>query len=87
LLRFLRLTFATWRVTSLLVQERAPYALSERLRERLQGTEAGKALDCIWCTSIWVAGLILIADRFCPQVVDLLALSAGAILYDKHITD
>jgi hypothetical protein len=87
LLRLLRLTLATWRITSLLVQERGPYALLLRLREHHAGTEVGKALECVWCTSVYAAVFILILDQFLPELVDVFALSAGAILYDKHASN
>lgn len=83
MLRLLRLILATWRVTSLLVQEPGPYRIFARLREQQRGTEVGKALECIWCTSVWAAVFIVILDRFYPRLVDMLAVSTGAILVDK----
>lgn len=82
-MRLLRLALATWRVTSLFVQEPGPYRVFARLRERHRDNEIGKALECVWCTSVWVAIVIVILDRYYPTIVDMLAISTGAILIDK----
>lgn len=85
--RWFRLILATWRLTSLLVQERGPDAIFDRIREHYRGTEIGRALECVWCTSLYAAIVILILDRLCPRLVDILAISAGAIVYDKHASN
>lgn len=82
-MRLLRLALATWRLTSLLVQEPGPYRVFVRLRDSQRDTEVGNALQCIWCTSIWVAALLIVVDRYYPQLIDILAVSTGAILIDK----
>jgi len=82
--RMFRLILAAWRITSLLVQERGPDAIFSRLREHYKGSEVGKALECIWCTSLYVAGFVILLDMICPRLVDILAISAGAIVVDKH---
>lgn len=87
ILNLLRLILATWRLTSLLVQERGPDAIFSRLRDHYKGSEVGKALECVWCTSLWAALLIVLLDRVCPAAVDILAVSAGAIAVDKHNSD
>jgi hypothetical protein len=86
-LRLLRLILATWRITSLLVQEAGPYHIFARLRDQHRDNEFGKALQCIWCTSVWVAVLMVILDRYCPVLVDIFAVSTGAILVDKEATE
>lgn len=82
MLRFLKLCLATWRITSLLVQERGPYALFQQFRQAQTG-ETAKALECVWCTSLYVAVLVLLLDALCPRLVDVLALSSGAIALDR----
>lgn len=74
---------ATWRVTSLLVKEPGPYRVFARLREHHRDNEIGKALECVWCTSVWVAIVIVLLDRYYPTLIDMLASSTGAILIDK----
>lgn len=87
MLRLLRLVLATWRVTSLLVQEPGPYRVFARLRLHHRDNEFGKVLQCVWCTSVWVAIAMVILDRYCPILVDMLAISTGAILVDKEATE
>lgn len=82
-LRLLRLMLATWRVTSLLVHEPGPYRVFVRLREHHRDNEIGTALQCVWCTSVWVAIAIVILDHYYPTLIDMLAVSTGAILIDK----
>lgn len=84
MLRLLRLGLATWRLTSLLVQEVGPYRVFARLREQHKETEVGTALECIWCTSVWAALFIVLLERFCPSAVDVLAASTVAIAVDKY---
>jgi hypothetical protein len=87
IVNLLRLILATWRLTSLLVQERGPDAVFERIRTHYIGTEVGMALSCIWCTSLWAAIAIVLLDRICPVAVDILAVSTGAIAVDKYNSD
>ncbi len=68
----LLLGLATWRLTSLLQDERGPYAILARFRERFgvehdeegepvswPDTEPGRLLRCPLCGSVWVgAGLV-----------------------------
>ena len=61
------LALATWRLTSLLLNERGPWALLARLRAlggvehdrdgepvSWPATEVGTLLGCHWCSSVWV---------------------------------
>jgi Protein of unknown function (DUF1360) len=52
---FLIGTLATWRVSALLVREDGPYDLIARLRKATANTMAGRALECFYCTSLWIA--------------------------------
>lgn len=96
---YLILTLATWRISSLLVNEDGPWDMFTRLRvfagvrydgETFQQTASNVvagAFMCIWCMSIWIGLILLIAWSLWPQptlwIATLLALSAGAILIDK----
>lgn len=59
---------ATWRIASLFVQERGPFDVFVKIRERFgfihddEGAVIGipenffgELLSCVWCSSIWVA--------------------------------
>ncbi len=82
---------ATWRLTSLLHKEDGPFdvfgvfrdAMGVRYDEHsncVSKKQAGKALCCFWCSSVW-AGLIVGRG----SIVRALAYSAGAILV-KELT-
>jgi len=51
--RFVLAALAAWRLSHLLALEDGPFDIVVRLRLRLG--EAGRALDCFHCTSLWVA--------------------------------
>lgn len=91
-MQLIRLILATWRLSYMVQSERAPFGVMEHVRRTVAPnvednkppeTEIEKALDCFYCTSIWIALIIIILDRICPVLVDVLALSAGAIAVDR----
>lgn len=88
----LRLVLATWRLTALLVYDDGPFHSFQRLRDYAQVADPDEqhingALSCVWCCSIWAALGVLLVNKLLPGIVDILALSAGAILYDKYTAD
>jgi len=46
---------ATWRVTHLLVEEDGPADVVLRVRRRAGSSALGRAMDCFYCASLWVA--------------------------------
>jgi len=46
---------ATWRVTHLLVEEDGPADVVLRVRRRAGTSALGRAMDCFYCASLWVA--------------------------------
>lgn len=81
LLDLLLLALATWRLTSLLVQETGPRNVFQWMRKHIPH---GGLLECVWCCSVWCAALLVIMYGYVQWPVWILAVSAGAILYDKH---
>lgn len=65
-------SLATWRLTSLLVSERGPLNIFEKLRERAgighheheptfyPGTQIGDFFNCFWCVSMWCSALVTV---------------------------
>lgn len=53
--RFVLCTLAAWRLTHLIVAEDGPWDLIVRLRARLGDGMAGRAMDCFYCSSVWIA--------------------------------
>lgn len=97
---FIILSLASWRISSLLVNEDGPYQLFSRLRhlagvyhdewnEAKSNYEIGKLFTCLWCFSFYVGIVLMIIYIFYPEQTILgclpFALSAGAILINKHI--
>lgn len=78
---------ATWRVSSLLVHEEGPYDLLVRTRRALDGTVAGRALACFYCTSLWVAApaAFWLTGASSSWVAIWLALSGVAILAERTV--
>lgn len=54
-LRLILVVFATWRVAHLLSAEDGPFDLIIKLRTRLGDSVFGRALDCFYCVSVWIA--------------------------------
>lgn len=81
---------AVWRITNIIQQEE----IAEPLRRKLGVTESkddpdyriypdnfiGKVLECFWCGSVWVGGVVTITLFIFPPLLLPFALSAGAIL-------
>lgn len=98
---YLILALATWRISSLIVNEDGPGDIFTRLRvlagvrydgETFQQTAdnviAG-AFMCIWCMSIWVGLILMIAYSLLPQptlwIATPLAFSAATIMVDQLV--
>lgn len=84
-LTFLILIMATWRISSLLVNEEGPLEIFAGLRLRIAGYT--DLLTCIWCCSVWL-GLAFTLLYWClPDIAFWVALpfalSTGAIAWEK----
>ena len=87
-MRFYWLTLgvlAVWRTTHFLHAEDGPADLSLRLRKLAGFGIWGRALDCFYCLSVWVAipFAIWIGDGMKETLCLWPALSAGAILLER----
>jgi hypothetical protein len=82
---FLLAALATWRVSALLVREDGPYDLIARVRKAMANTMPGRALECFYCTSLWVAAppAFWLAGVTWRWVVVWLALSGAASLLER----
>lgn len=83
--RFVLVSLAVWRVTHLLAEEDGPGDLVVRLRQQLGDGIAGKAMDCFFCLSLWIAApfAVLLAGDLLTWVVMWLALSGAACLLQR----
>jgi len=81
------LGLASWRLAHLLVHERGPFHLFERLRRPPLVNEAETGmLNCLYCTSVWIALGLYALWQIIQWPVVLLAISALAILVD-HLNE
>lgn len=95
-LKFLIATLATWRLSSLLVNEDGPNDMFLIIRTRLgvhligdddrPESNLGRLFSCIWCMSVWVGAFIALV-AITPYWVLLIpfALSAAAIAIDRWV--
>lgn len=88
-LTFLVLVLSTWRITHLVVEDQIPLVKKPREWITNRNPEGNLAylVDCIWCSSVWVAaahiGALYIWQDSVPQPFALAAaLSAGAALFE-----
>lgn len=99
LLHFVILALATWRISSLLVDEEGPWHVFSKLRnklgvkynernERYTVNVIGEYLNCVWCASYIVGAVVAIIYLFVPMSIYLfsaLAFSSVAMLADKQL--
>jgi len=80
---------ATWRISHLLAREDGPADIVARTRERLGESELGSLMDCLPCTSLWVAVpmAFYVARKPADRAVAVFALSAGACILDALISN
>jgi len=101
-LEFIVYCLATWRISSLLVNEAGPFGVFVKIRgvfgiKHKDGipyeypeTFFAQLLSCVWCTSIWVAIFVTLFWVVSPGVLFVVLLppsiSAGAIFFEKSRT-
>jgi hypothetical protein len=80
---------ATWRVTHLLVEEDGPRDVVLRARRAAGASALGRAMDCFYCSSIWVALPFAVgltrrrSDNLFERVATWLALSGAACVLEQ----
>jgi hypothetical protein len=76
---------ATWRLTHLVVEEDGPFDLIVRLRRWLGDSQGGRAMDCFYCSSLWLAApmALLVSSDVQDWAVSWLALSGAACLLQQ----
>ena len=82
---FVLVSLAVWRVTHLLAEEDGPFDAVVRLRARLGDGIVGRAMDCFYCLSLWIAApfAALLANDALTWAVTWLALSGAACLLQR----
>ncbi|GAB2838057.1 hypothetical protein GCM10027277_01130 [Pseudoduganella ginsengisoli] len=80
--------FGTWRVCHLLHAEDGPWDSIAALRRWAGDSAAGRAMDCFFCLSLWVAApfAIALATDSRHGLLLWLALSGAAILLEAGRT-
>lgn len=84
-MQFIMSCLATWRITHLLTSEDGPGDLVFKLRKKLGNSLPGKAMDCFYCSSLWVAVpfTAFLSREVIEAVITWLALSGAACLLEK----
>lgn len=83
--RFALVTLACWRLTHLLASEDGPGMVVLRVRRLLGDSAMGRAMDCFYCLSFWMAApaALLLAQDLAGWVLSWLALSGAACLIER----
>lgn len=93
----LLLGLATWRISSIVIDEAGPLNVFGEARHRLGVDAPGRIVPgslqelatCLWCLSVWVGAALCLAVRLVPKVAMpvlwVFATSAGAILVAKRV--
>lgn len=81
---------AVWRLSSLLVDEMGPLGVFDLIRRLANKLRLGGAFSCVWCMSVWVAALVVLAHVLAPAAAFygalVLALSAGAVVIQEVVS-
>ena len=80
---------ALWRITHLLTQEDGPFDVVYLVRKKLGSSQLGKAMDCFYCLSIWLAipFAICLVEGVAEGILTWLSLSGAACIIQKIITN
>lgn len=96
---FILIGMATWRLSSMLVNEAGPFDMFQTLRDKL-GVYPVKVGDtvqcqskhaiwgmfcCVWCMSVWVSALMLTLYTIAPIMVYWLAISTLAVIVQEAL--
>jgi Protein of unknown function (DUF1360) len=82
---FIIAALATWRLSFMLTHEDGPWEAFARLRAAAGRSMPGRALDCLFCTSVWVAAplALLLEQGAVRRLVTWMALSGAAGLLHR----
>lgn len=89
-LDILILGLATWRISTMFVNEDGPFDIFFKMRERFgEGRFFDSLFSCVWCISVW-AGVILVLSAIMNKTLTLylmlpFALSAIAVILEEKI--
>jgi hypothetical protein len=72
---------AVWRVAHMLKYEAGPWDILVRIRGKLGNSVLGKMMDCMKCSSVWIAIAIFIPGT--RYIVIVLAISALSIMLES----
>lgn len=94
------LGLATWRLTSLLVNEEGPWNILGKLRhtigirydersEKIATNVIASLVLCVWCSSVWIASFLVVAYLLFPMPTFIVSVicsaSTVAILIERMV--
>lgn len=92
MLELIAIGLAGWRIANLIVAERGPFAVFERLRTQLGVPVIGEPegffpelFSCVWCCSVWSCTAAWIMWSIWPAPVILVAAMGAAIVIHKWV--
>lgn len=96
LVNLIAIILATYRLSSLVVEEGGPFNVFQNWREiigidhyedgsicNIPNNFPARLFGCLWCMSLWIAGLVYLIWRLEPIPVYILAASAGVMVIDN----
>jgi hypothetical protein len=84
-MRYIICVFAAWRLTHLFVEEDGPWDLVYHLRKKLGNSIAGKAMDCFYCLSLWIAApfALFVCANWIDRIICWISISGAACLLER----
>lgn len=84
-MRYIICVLAVWRLTHLFTAEDGPWDLVFHLRKKLGNSIAGKAMDCFYCLSIWIAApfALFVCTNWINRLICWISISGAACLLER----
>ena len=81
LLRLIIAALATWRVAYFISYEAGPWEFMWKIHKKLHGTELGKLISCVACSSVWLGIVFSVPGTLIVGYI--LAVSALAMFIEE----
>jgi hypothetical protein len=84
-MQYLVCTLTVWRLTHLFTAEDGPWDFVFHIRKKLGNSIAGKAMDCFYCLSFWIAlpATLLISGSWLLRLLCWISISGAACLLEQ----
>ena len=73
-------SLAVWRISHMIKHEPGPWDVFIIIRDKVGNGILGKLMDCIWCSSVWIAMIIFVPGI--KYILIIFSISALVIFWE-----